>query len=363
VSRLHGGRGASSGLHAGRAALHGRGGLHIDGVSVVVADGAGVVNVVDNASVDVVGGRVTALVGESGSGKTMLALSVLQLLPDVARVTGGRIVLRGRGDANADVVAGDDHRDVELSALRGAALRAVRGRRVAMIFQEPMSALNPLIRIVDQVGEAARIHQGLSKKAARALATSLLARVGVPAERALSYPHELSGGQRQRVMIAAALSANPDVIIADEPTTALDVTIQAAVLALLKELVVERQMGLLLITHDLGVVGAICDDVVVLYAGRVVESGPTDDVFDHPQHPYTRGLLASMPSRAQRGQPLPAIAGVVPPAHRWPSGCRFRDRCDVATDVCASDPPVVRVGAQTVRCVLAATTTTGGPTP
>ena len=315
--------------------------LQIEGVSVVVDSADGEVGVVDSASVEVRGGRVTALVGESGSGKTMLALSVLRLLPAVAHISGGRVILKGD----------DSGADVDVTALSEAALRRVRGRRIAMIFQEPMTALNPLIRVADQVGEAARIHQGLSKRAARTLATSLLERVGVPASRALSYPHELSGGQRQRVMIAAALSANPDVIIADEPTTALDVTIQAAVLSLLKELVVERQMGLLLITHDLGVVGAVCDDVVVLYAGRVVEAGATDVIFDDPQHPYTRGLLASMPSVARRGERLPAIPGVVPPAHRWPSGCRFRDRCDVADDACLVDPPLTSLGQRLVRCV------------
>ncbi len=317
-------------------------GLHVQGLTVAMETTLGPVTVVDGVDLDVQGGRCSALVGESGSGKTLTALSLVRLLPTSARITAGTISLHDHDGGTVDVMGLDD-----------AGLRRVRGRRIAMIFQEPMTALNPLMRVVDQVGEGLEIHLNLRRRAARQRATTLLERVGVPAARATAYPHELSGGQRQRVMIAAALAADPDIVIADEPTTALDVTVQAQVLQLLRELVAERDMGLLLITHDLGVVAQVCDDVTVLYAGRVVEQGSTVDVFKSPHHPYTRGLLASMPSTAPRGKPLPAIRGVVPPLGRWPAGCRFRDRCDVASDACAVDPPMVTVGERRVRCIHA----------
>jgi peptide/nickel transport system ATP-binding protein len=318
--------------------------LVIDGLSVSVRGPTGRLRVTDGVELIARGGRATALVGESGSGKTLTALALLRLLPDGAAIDAGRVLLR-RSTASGD----DDV--VDLAALDDAGLRRVRGRRVAMVFQEPMTALNPLMRVVDQVGEAIVIHERVGRKAARARATALLERVGVPETRSLAYPHELSGGQRQRVMIAAALAADPEVVIADEPTTALDVTVQAQVLALLRSLVDERQMALLLITHDLGVVAEACDDVCVLYAGRVVERGTVDEVFRGPRHPYTRGLLRSMPATAPRGQPLPAIRGQIPPVAQWPSGCRFRDRCDEAIDICRTDPPVVTIGSEhTVRC-------------
>jgi len=316
--------------------------LVVEGLSVSVPGAGGRLRVTDGVDLVARGGRATALVGESGSGKTLTALALLRLLPRGVAVDAGRILLRRPGADGEDVV--------DLAALDDAALRRVRGRRVAMIFQEPMTALNPLVRVADQVAEAIVIHEGLGRRAARTRATALLERVGVPSTRALAWPHELSGGQRQRVMIAAALAGDPEVVIADEPTTALDVTVQAQVLALLRSLVEERQMALLLITHDLGVVAEVCDDVCVLYAGRVAERGSVAEVFADPRHPYTRGLLRSMPSTAPRGQPLPAIRGQVPPVDRWPVGCRFRDRCDDAIDVCASDPPVITIGARVVRC-------------
>jgi peptide/nickel transport system ATP-binding protein len=315
--------------------------LIVEGLSVSVPGPAGRVRVTDAVDLVARGGRATALVGESGSGKTLTALALLRLLPRGVDIDAGRILLRRAADSD-DVV--------DVAALDDVGLRRVRGRRIAMIFQEPMTALNPLVRVVDQVGEAIVIHEGISRRAARTRATALLERVGVPSTRAQAYPHELSGGQRQRVMIAAALAADPEVVIADEPTTALDVTVQAQVLALLRSLVQERQMALLLITHDLGVVAEVCDDVCVLYAGRVVERGSVYDVFGDPRHPYTRGLLRSMPSTAPRGEPLPAIRGQVPPIDRWPAGCRFRDRCDDAIDICAHDPPLVAIGPRVVRC-------------
>ena len=317
-------------------------GLAVDGLAIDVvtgsARGAGSARVVDDVSFVVHEGRATALVGESGSGKTLTALSLLRLLPDAATVVAGRVV-----------VDGDD-----LLTLSGPALRQVRGTKVAMVFQEPMLALNPLMRVDDQAGEALRVHQQLSKKAARAAATTLLERMGLPAARASAYPHELSGGQRQRVMLASALSASPRFLIADEPTTALDVTVQAQILRLLREEQQARGLGLLLITHDLGVVAEACDDVVVMYAGKVVEQGAVKDVFAQPRHPYTQALLAAMPSLATPGQPLPQIPGQVPPAGQWPQGCRFRDRCARADAACEVDPPVVVVGASRVRCVHAA---------
>ncbi len=319
--------------------------LVVEGLSVTLQR-SGDIRVVDDVGFTVRTGHTTALVGESGSGKTLTALSLLRLLPAAATIVHGTATLTGGTTL--------DDPSVEILALSEAALRAIRGRRVAMVFQEPMTALNPLRRIDDQVGEALRIHMGLSRTQARQEARSLLDQVGLPAERAAAFPHQLSGGQRQRVMLAAALAANPEILIADEPTTALDVTVQAQVLALLRRLAVERHLGVLLITHDLDVVAEVADDVCVLYAGRVVERGAVDVVFAAPQHPYTQGLLASLPSSAPRGQPLPAIAGAVPPVERWPSGCRFRDRCDRAIDACAAEPALVVINGVAVRCVRVA---------
>jgi len=321
--------------------------LVVDGLSITLRRG-GAVRVVDDVAFTVVAGRTTALVGESGSGKTLTALSLLRLLPEAATIVGGHVTLTGGTTL--------DEPAVDVLGLDDKALRAIRGRRIAMVFQEPMTALNPLLRIDDQIGEALRIHMGLSRSQARQEALSLLEQVSLPASRAAAFPHQLSGGQRQRVMLAAALAANPEILIADEPTTALDVTVQAEILALLRRLAVERQLGVLLITHDLGVVAEVADDVCVLYAGRVVERGAVDVVFNAPLHPYTQGLLASLPSLAPRGQPLPAIPGAVPPIERWPTGCRFRDRCDRATEACATDPALVVVNDRAVRCVRV-----GGP--
>lgn len=320
--------------------------LVVEGLTVALHDGA--VRVVDDVGFVVEGGRTTAIVGESGSGKSLAALALLGLLPDAARVVGGRARLV---DPKRDA---DGSGDVDLLALTEPVLRRVRGARAAMVFQEPLTALDPLMRIDDQVGEALRLHRGLSRSQARQAARSLLAAVSVPAERADAYPHQLSGGQRQRVLIACALAAEPEVLIADEPTTALDVTVQAGILALLRRLADERHLGVLLITHDLGVVAEVADHVVVMYAGRVVERGAVDDVLAAPQHPYTRGLLASVPSLAVRGEPLPAIPGAVPPVERWATafagGCRFRDRCIDAFDRCVDEPALVTIGARDVRC-------------
>ncbi len=315
--------------------------LIVDGLTLRL-DRSGDVNVVDDVGFTVRAGKITALVGESGSGKTLTALSLLQLLPTAARVVAGRAQIVGTGEAVGA--------DLDLLKLDERSLRSVRGRRVAMVFQEPMTALNPLLRIDDQVGEGLEIHRGLSRRLARQGARLLLEQVGIASDRANAFPHQLSGGQRQRAMIACALAAGPEFLIADEPTTALDVTVQAGILALLQRLAVERQLGVLLITHDLGVVAEVADDVCVLYAGRVVERGAVDVVFAAPLHPYTQGLLASSPSLAPRGRPLPAISGAVPPVERWPSGCRFRDRCPRAIDACAAEPALAVVDDRDVCC-------------
>jgi oligopeptide/dipeptide ABC transporter ATP-binding protein len=331
--------------------------LVLDGLRVSLPGPRGRLDVVDRVSVVARGGRVTALVGESGSGKSLTALAALRLLPAGATIDAGRVLLRRPSTLGGTVDTVDS---VDLVALDDAGLRGVRGKRIAMVFQEPMTALNPLIRVVDQVGEALVIHERLSRRQARERATSWLLRLGIPAAKARAYPHELSGGQRQRVLVAAALAANPEVLVADEPTTALDVTVQAQLLAVLRSLVDERQLALLLITHDMRLVAEWCDDLAVMYTGRVVERGAVTDVCGDPRHPYTRGLFASMPPMPPVGSttakaPLPAIRGQVPPLERWTAGCRFQDRCDDAIDACSQEPPLVSIGASDhlVSCLRA----------
>jgi oligopeptide/dipeptide ABC transporter ATP-binding protein len=283
--------------------------------------------VVDGVSLSIRRGEVLALVGESGCGKSLTALSVLRLLPAAARVAGGSIAMEG----------------TDLLALDEASLRDLRGNRVSVIFQEPVASLNPLVRVGDQVAESLRLHRGASAAAARAEAVAMLARVGIadPERRAGQFPFELSGGMCQRVMIASALICRPEILIADEPTTALDVTIQAQILDLLKTLRAEAGSAILLITHDMGVVADMADRVAVMYGGTVVESGPVDAIFDAPAHPYTKLLLATVPrlDGPRRGE-LKTIAGAVPDAASWPQGCRFRTRCPLADERCAEAPPL-----------------------
>jgi peptide/nickel transport system ATP-binding protein len=284
----------------------------------------GPVDVVRDATLSLAPGETLGLVGESGSGKTMVALALLGLLPAGARVAG-RIALDGR----------------DLTAAPEATWRSVRGRRIAIVFQEPMTALNPTMPIGRQVAEAMRLHLGVSAAPAAARTRDLLRRVGMPMSEdwMQRYPHQLSGGQRQRVAIAAALSADPDILIADEPTTALDVTLQAQVLDLLKDLVRERGLALLLVTHDLAVVAELCARLAVLYAGQVVEAGDTVRVLGHPAHPYTAGLLACSPDiAAPRAPRLPALPGTVPAARDWPAACAFAPRCARAADACRAAP-------------------------
>ena len=286
------------------------------------------VNVVDGVSLSAAEGRILAIVGESGCGKSLTALSMLQLLPGAAQIAGGRILLEGR----------------DLTAMDEAGLQAIRGNRASIIFQEPVASLNPLMRVGEQVEEALRIHRGLSQADARREAIAMLALVGIPdpAMRAMQFPFELSGGMCQRIMIAAALVCRPRLLIADEPTTALDVTIQAQILDLMKRLRDEVGTTIVLITHDMGVVADMADDVAVMYGGRVIESGPVEAIFAASAHPYTRLLLATVPRLdGQRKTMLRTIDGNVPGADAWPQGCRFRDRCPLAGERCATRPELV----------------------
>ena len=283
------------------------------------------VNVVDGVSLAAAEGKILAIVGESGCGKSLTALSILSLLPAAAQIVGGQIQLQG-----ADLTAMDD-----------VALREVRGNRASIIFQEPVASLNPLMRVGAQVEEALRIHRGLTGPQAREQAIAMLAMVGIPdpAQRAAQFPFELSGGMCQRIMIAAALVCRPRLLIADEPTTALDVTIQAQILDLMKRLRDEVGTTIVLITHDMGVVADMADDVAVMYGGRVVERGPVDQIFAAPAHPYTRLLLATVPRLdGQRKTVLRTIEGQVPSADAWPQGCRFRDRCPLVSSKCSERP-------------------------
>ncbi|GGH18434.1 ABC transporter ATP-binding protein [Alsobacter metallidurans] len=309
--------------------------LVVDDLAVTI-NGA---SVVDGVSLSLRRGRVLALVGESGCGKSLTALSILGLLPKAARRVRGRVTLDGQ----------------DLTALDERALARVRGDQASVIFQEPVASLNPLMRVGDQVAEALRLHRGLTGEEARREAVAMLTRVGIPdaERRAEAYPFELSGGMCQRVMIAAALVCQPKLLIADEPTTALDVTVQAQILGLMHGLRAEAGATILLITHDMGVVAEMADDVAVMYGGRIVESGPVEELFADPAHPYTRLLLATIPRLdGRRKEHLRTIEGVVPTADQWPDGCRFRSRCPLAADICSRTPPLepVRSAVRRAAC-------------
>jgi oligopeptide/dipeptide ABC transporter ATP-binding protein len=309
--------------------------------------GDGPITVVDEVSFDLDRGEVLAIVGESGSGKSMTALSILRLVPKPGRVVAGRVQL---GDAS-------------LLDLPVTSMRRVRGGRIGMIFQEPMTSLNPVVRVGQQVIEAIRLHEEVSPVQARDRARALFVEVGIPDPDARldAYPHQLSGGLKQRVMIAMALSTQPEMLIADEPTTALDVTVQAQILDLLRRLQRDRGMAILLITHDLGIVNELADRVAVMYAGRVVEVAERAALLSDPHHPYTRGLLRSIPALAQPGEPLPEIPGVVPPAGRWPRGCRFEARCSERLERCReSVPKRTSIGNREVWCHVVSGAGEGG---
>ena len=307
--------------------------LEVENLRVSFGDGSDARPALDGVSFAVRRGRTLGIVGESGCGKSLTALSIMRLLPSPpARLVGGRILFSREGEPTRD-----------LAALDPRAMRSLRGKDIAMIFQEPMTALDPVYPIGDQIAEVLTEHEGLSRKEALARAVELLRLVGVPSpdERVRQYPHEFSGGMRQRAVIAIALACSPALLIADEPTTALDVTVQAQVLRLMKDIQARFGSAILFITHDMGVIGQMADDVIVMYLGKVVEEGPVRAVLTHPAHPYTQGLIASIPTLGMpRDRVLEPIAGVVPPIGSITTGCRFRTRCPYAMEVCREDPPV-----------------------
>ena len=316
--------------------------LQIEDLRVTFNTRHGPVTALDSVSLSVNAGETLGVVGESGCGKSITALSVMGLIPSPpGKIAGGAIRLAGE----------------DLTRATEARMRALRGAEMAMIFQEPMTSLNPVFTVGDQIAEAIMLHQKVSADQAFRDAVALLDRVGIPSpdRRARDYPHQLSGGMRQRVMIAMAVSCRPRVLIADEPTTALDVTIQAQILDLMRELQDDTGAALLMITHDLGVVAEIADDVAVMYAGRIVESGPVARIFDEPQHPYTLGLMGSMPAIAGRQGRLLTIPGAVPLPAAMPQGCRFASRCPFVQEACrAARPGLSDMGAgQRVACLRA----------
>ena len=313
--------------------------LEVHGLATAFEHEHGAARAVDGVSFTLEAGQVLGLVGESGCGKSVTALSLMRLVPPPGRVVAGEVLLEGR----------------ELLALPEREMRRLRGPGMAMIFQEPMTSLNPVLRVGSQIAEAVRIHSGVGRRAAWDRAVTLLGEVGIPepATRARDYPHQLSGGMRQRVMIAMAISCSPKVLIADEPTTALDVTIQAEILDLLRTLRERHRMAVLLITHDLGVVAEQADAVAIMYAGHIVEYANVFEIFDRPLHPYTQALFRSMPSLGGRRERLEAIGGQVPDPFHLPSGCAFRDRCPRAVAMCATAvPPLVeKVADHRAACI------------
>ena len=312
--------------------------LEVEGLRTHFFTKAGVVKAVDDVSFRVERGRILGIVGESGSGKSMTGYSIMGLVDEPGRIVAGRIALNG----------------ADITRLDAAAWRKLRGNRVAMIFQDPMMTLNPVLRIDTQMIEAVRAHHAVSRQAALARSREALAKVGIPSpdERLRAYPHQFSGGMRQRVAIAIALLNQPDLIIADEPTTALDVTIQGQILSEVQKLCRETGAGLIWISHDLAVISGLADDVCVMYAGRIVESGSVSGILEQPMHPYTRGLLDSVPSRNTPGRPLAQIPGMTPSLLKLGAACAFRERCPRAVEPCAAAPAAREAGAgRTLRCV------------
>ena len=299
---------------------------------------AGVVKAVDNLSLSLQRSRVLGLVGESGCGKTVTALSILNLVPPPGKIVSGSIFFEGR----------------DLLTLSPEEMRAIRGAKISMIFQEPMTALNPVFTVGHQIAEVLTTHNNVTNKEAMASAVELLRSVGIPSpeKRVDEYPHQLSGGMRQRVMIAMAIACRPSLILADEPTTALDVTIQAHILELLGRIQAEMGMAMILVTHDLGLIAERAHDVAVMYAGRIVEQADTKELFANPQHPYTRGLMASIPRPGEEERKrLRTIAGTVPRLQDLPVGCKFSPRCDIKTARCEVEPELVEIKpGHSVRC-------------
>lgn len=312
--------------------------LDIQGLTTHFFTRSGVINAVDNLSLAVQKGSVLGLVGESGCGKTVTALSILNLVPYPGKIITGKILFEGK----------------DLLGLSAEEMRSIRGARISMIFQEPMTALNPVFTVGDQIAEVLTAHQDVTRKEALKSAADLLQSVGIPSpeKRVNEYPHQLSGGMRQRVMIAMAIACKPALILADEPTTALDVTIQAHILELLGTIQQEMGMAMVLVTHDLGLIAERAHEVAVMYAGRIVEQAGTKELFANPQHPYTRGLMASIPQPGEEGHKrLRTILGTVPRLYDLPKGCTFAPRCDLKTGKCEIEPELVEVKpGHLVRC-------------
>ena len=319
--------------------------LDVQGLCTTFFTDEGIVPAIADVSFQLTKGETLGIVGESGSGKTVTSKSLMRIIPSPpGKITGGKVLFDGE-----DLVKATDSR-----------MQEIRGNKIAMIFQEPLSALNPVFRVGWQIDESLRLHQKhLNKAQRKARILEMLKKVGMPSpeKRMFEYPHQLSGGMRQRVMIAMALACNPEILIADEPTTALDVTIQAQVLRLIHELKDELGTAVVLITHDLGVVAEVCDRVLVMYAGQVVEEGSVEDIFHRPAHPYTRALLRSIPKRGKRvpGAKFATIEGMVPDLKNLPTGCRFQGRCDVEKAECLESPvPMVQLGqGRRARCLFA----------
>ena len=327
--------------------------LEISGLKTVFPTDDGIVNAVNDVSFSIARGQTVGVVGESGCGKSITGLSLLQLVPSPGRVEAGKILFYRNGEREA--------LDIAQVPPKSELIRQIRGNEIAIIFQEPMTSLNPVYTVGDQIAEAVALHEQVDKKTARERAIEMLIRVGIPAptQRVDEYPHQLSGGMRQRVMIAMALCCSPALLIADEPTTALDVTIQAQVLGLMQELQAEMGMAIMLITHDLGVIADLADEVVVMYSGRVVERGSVDDIFYNPLHPYTQGLLRSIPVLGRTVQKtLPSIPGTVPHPLALPTGCSFQPRCPERMPECEQMPELALINEKTdndkhaVRCWL-----------
>ncbi len=299
---------------------------------------AGEVKAVDGVTLDVPKGETLGVVGESGCGKSVMALSILQLLEEPGKIVGGEILFN-----NENLLQKSEKE-----------MRDIRGNNISMIFQEPMTSLNPVYTIGEQISESYRVHQNMGKKEAYQKSLEMLRLVGIPSpeKRLYQYPYELSGGMRQRVMIAMALACRPDLLIADEPTTALDVTIQAQILELIKELQARLHMSVIIITHDLGIVAETCDRVAVMYCGNIVEQAEAEELFERPRHPYTAGLFNSLPRHDQEKEELEAILGYVPSPIEMPQGCRFSPRCSYAEDICRQQNPELKPlgNGRAVRC-------------
>jgi oligopeptide/dipeptide ABC transporter ATP-binding protein len=315
--------------------------LKISNLKTIFTSEGGTAAAVDGVDLEVKQGEILGLVGESGCGKSVTALSIMRLIPSPpGKIVSGEVFFN----------------DVDLLKLTEAQMRRIRGNDISMIFQEPMTSLNPVFKIGDQVGEVFQVHLGMSKSQAKEAAVEMLRKVGIPApeKRADDYPHQMSGGMRQRIMIAMALACNPKLMLADEPTTALDVTIQAQILELMNEIKKESGAGIILITHDLGVVAEMADRVAVMYAGKIVELAPADNLFAQPQHPYTIGLLKSIPRLDLGGSTkyrLDTISGMVPDLRHLPPGCSFQDRCPEVQEICKQDPVLEhKSSGHEVRC-------------